>query len=243
MVSNSISSMVPDREISFDDVSIFIVDDPSKFFLKAHMKTESDKVISQIDSVVTSGFGHELGDGIDGTRSHVVDASMVSIAVCDDKIVGFASCKLYPLTDHRIFYLHGVAVDREHKGKKIGTRLISSLLDSSGMDHIALTTQNPIMYCLVEKLSENLFPAMKSVVDPPGAFSNTAYTLLIAGNRPGFFDQSLFVVYDLYSECLYDSIPKSNRHEVNSFFAKRLDVDARNRTRNGLFLMGKLKQK
>lgn len=242
MVSSSISSMVPDEEILFDDVSLSIVKDPKRFFLKEHLEIESDKVIAQIDKVVTSGFGHELGDGLNGTRSHVVDASMVSIAVCNGEIVGFASCKLYPFIDHKIFYLHGVAVDREHKGKKIGTRLISSLLDSSDMDYIALTTQNPIMYCLVEKLSEGLFPVMKEIVHPPESFSNTAHTLLIAGNRPGFFDQSLFVVYDLYSECLYDSIPKSNRNEVNHFFAKRLGIDARNRTRNGMFLMAKLKK-
>ncbi len=242
MVSKLMNIINPLMTYHFDDVDIYIIKDPKSSFMAKSNKEIAEEIIGQIDQVVTSGFGHELGDGIDGTLNHVIETSMISVAVCSGKIVGFASCKLFPFTDYSVFFLHGVAIDDEHKGRKIGFRLVSLLLSMSGMDYIALTTQNPIMYCLVEKLSHELNPSL-GVLDCRNTLPlSLLRRLLIVLDRPGFLDEASLVYHDLYSDCLYEKIPSSNRKEVNDFFSKTLEVDVRKQTKKGLFLLARVKK-
>ncbi len=224
---------------SFDSMDVYIINNPKAYFHFEENQEKGDMLIKQIDSVVLSGFGHELGDGVDGTRNHVVETSLIALAVLNNKIIGFASCKIFPFFDYQTFFLHGVAVDDNCKGRGIGFKLVSLLYGISRMEYIALTTQNPIMYSLIRKMSKNIYPSLDSV-------SCEDYLPLIRRmirilDRPGFFYEKDLTYYDLYSQCLYERIPVSRCKDVDNYFKNKLRMDSNRQTLDGLFILSKAK--
>ncbi|MDD4409863.1 MAG: GNAT family N-acetyltransferase [Candidatus Pacebacteria bacterium] len=221
------------KEYLFDDVDIYIIDHDQ--FCSGSGYWQLDESISrQISDVVISAFGDTPVDEVNGIGNFLTSTKMIAVAVHADRVVGFAACKPFPFSDYRLFFLTSMAVDEDYMRKRIGFRLIHSLLESSEMEYLVLVTQSPVMYCLLEKVS---------IICCPGANTSDylplVRRLLIMAGGSGFFDEKTFIYYDFYSRCPYSHIPLSDNKEVNRFFENSLNISARKQSKDVFLLLAR----
>lgn len=226
----------------FDDVCVSVIEEPKIFFDNPVNKITSKQIIFQIKGVIDSSFDCDITHEVGEIPNHIIEASMIALAVRDEKIVGFASCKIFPFPDCGIFFLYGVAVGRNYKRRHIALRIISLLLKKSGMKYLALTTQSPIMYCLVTSILEDVYPKpCIGLVYPFEGLVVLARRLITLLNQPGNFDEQKFVLYSLYKECLYQEIPKSGSCDVDRLFFNSLDINCHKQSKDGILVIGKIR--
>ncbi len=176
-------------------------------------------VMRELTRMTASSFGLELDESKDeGTRQHIQNVDILAIAHSEDSPVGFAS-GFFPREG--LFYLHGVAVSPQVKGKGVARSLMESFVEVSKLPNIAFTTQNPIMYCLVRALYQRIYPSIDARIVPRHV---QEMTTRIMDKRSGTFDPESGVASNLYSTCLYGKLPASSDEEVNQWFADGLQA-------------------
>ncbi len=216
----------------FKDWKISILDNPSGTF---SAQTEIvNLVIGEITTFTVNSFACELDESSnDGVYRHVVDASRLIVLHSDDEILGFAAEKSLGVKE--IMYLHGVAVSDKAKGFGVGRTLIETLLTCSVKQHLAFTTQSPVMFCVARALLNgkiNPTPLKKLVTT-----ELTEIGRRLIKERPGTFEPHEFVVRNLYGDCLYPQIPQSNDQLANNWFSDSLRID-KGVTRDGFLFVG-----
>lgn len=110
---------------------------------------------------------------------------------------------------------------QKFQGKRVGSSLVKILFDNSGMQKLACTTQNPIMFCFLRKLFNKVYPSPEQKLVPDNLRS---LGLKLIRGRRGVFHQDTFIVEDLYSRCLYPKIPESKDQIVNNWFKNALKI-------------------
>ncbi|MDP4000650.1 MAG: GNAT family N-acetyltransferase [bacterium] len=215
------------------EFSISTLDNPKVTFAEPGNQEFTDDLIDMMQVIVAESFGVEpKNKSRDGIRNHVITVDSLAILHQQNKIVGFASSKLFPLDD--TFYLHGVAVAPHLKGKGAGAMLVRTLADRAGLKRIAFTTQNPLMFCLLRSLLAKIFPSPGEKMVPSQL--REVGTRLVFG-RSGNFDPVTFIIRYLYGNCLYDSLPISRDVNVNRWFTDALNV-VNGITRDGFLFIG-----
>jgi len=220
--------------LRFEDLDISIFEDPAGTFSADTALVES--IIAEITAFTAKSFGGELDeDSNDGTYRHVVNNSRLVVIHSDSEILGFAGEKT--LAVEEVMYLHGVAVSNRAKSRGVGRKLVETLLVCSEKPLIGFTTQSPIMFCVARDLlnrSINPRPG-RELVSPELAHIG----LRLMEGRSGVFDPDRFVAQDLYGECLYPQIPRSNDPLVNTWFDDSLRV-VDGVTRDGFLFIGEV---
>lgn len=219
----------------YQHLSMSDINKPAKAFCDNEYTELVNTQLKHLTQIVCESFGTELDDDTsEGVRDHVLTADTVAFVHSENTILGFASSKLFPGMD--VFYLHGVAIANKVKGLGLGSSLVRMLAYESGMRLFACTTQNPIMYSLARSLCNNVFPnhfGVRSHRD----YRETAQQLLSGRNCE--FNSDTFVCNNLYSECLYSSMPHCRDQMINDWFAESLAVQF-GKTRNGFILAGNI---
>ncbi|PIU75565.1 MAG: hypothetical protein COS76_00060 [Candidatus Portnoybacteria bacterium CG06_land_8_20_14_3_00_39_12] len=222
-----------DLAVCVKDWFIWVTEEPKALF----EKQENFWIIELVRCVAADSFGVEIEQkSFEGIRDHLANADLVSVAYGHGEIYGFASVRI--LSDFDIFFLHGVAIAKKFQSRGVGLKLISALLNRRRLGKIALTTQNPAMFCLTRKMTSIVYPSPEDkivplVVRPIG--------ISLMKNRRGVFVQNTFIQEGLYSQCLYPVIPESNDDEVNSWFRESLKIE-NGITRNGFLFIGEFKE-
>ncbi len=221
------------RSFAWNGAMISILPEP-KLALTSEKHVEFvDQLISKLETLTSGSFGRELENHTqDGVRCHVENVESLAFLHDDDEVFGFASSKLFP--DHGVFYLHGVAMAENSKWKGGGRALMRTLMNISKLNRIAFTSQNPIMYSLLRKLCERVYPDPKEH-HVPASLHELGHELI--KGRPGEFDCSTFIATDIYGRCLYDSIPKAKDTMANDWFARSLNIMNGN-SRNAFLFIG-----
>jgi len=195
--------------------------------------TAANSLLGDLTAMVAASFGNPLDErSNDGTRSHV--DKVAGIAIVHDGIIplGFASCK-FPAKG--TFYLHGVAVSPTAKGEGYGKLLVKSLLEKFLAESLICTTQNPVVFHLLNSLFEDVFPNTTSGL--PEQVRGVAKSLL--NGRGESFDPISGVVSGLYGGCLYPKIPTGTDAPTDAWFKSALRVDEEGRTKNGFVFVAK----
>jgi hypothetical protein len=197
---------------------------------------ETKEIVQHLFSVFTKmtagSFGIPLDESKDdGTRQHVQGVDALMIAHSGENVLGFAS-GFFPREE--ITYLHGVAIAPEAKGCGVGLRLVKALVETSGLKNLAFTTQNPIMYCLLRDISQHVYPSPEDQSVPLRLHDRTCRLMQ---DRSGVFEPATGISRNLYSKCLYASLPESSDHAVNRWFEDSLKAE-RGNTRDAFCFIG-----
>lgn len=213
--------------------TISVLFNPKLMMLDPENAESVDHLIEDLQIITAESFGTELETkSDDGVRNHVVNVDSIAFLHDHDKILGFASSKLFP--EEKLFYLHGVATARSFKCKGVGNKLICTLMEAANLYRIAFTTQNPIMFCLLRSLCKKVYPNPESKEVPVNL---KELGIKLISERPGKLDPRTFVITELYDRCLYDKIPDSNDKCVNQWFQTVLNVK-NGLTRDGFLFIG-----
>jgi GNAT superfamily N-acetyltransferase len=192
-------------------------------------------LIAELSALTARSFGMPLDESSsDGTRAHLQGVDALALLYEGQRVVGFAS-GFFPRAG--MFYLHGIAVAPEAKGKGTASVLVKTLWAESGLDEIAFTTQNPIMFALLRSLAKTVYPNPRENI--PSHLQMKA-TELMQG-RPGTFNPATGGARNLYNRCLYNAIPKSSDEEVDRWFGFALGI-RQWQTRHALLLLGEGKK-
>lgn len=216
----------------YDGVDVSVIKKPVNVF---GAEPYSNGLMDDMQRLATVSFGAEFDESSqDGVREHILGADIIAILYSEKSILGFASAKRMEVEGEKIFYLHGIVIATEHKGNGGSKKLIETLSQLCEANKIALTTQNPVVFCLLNSLCDKVFPSPfdKSVPQEIRGLGGK----LIEG-RQGKFNPQTFVVNGLYDKCLYGGLPQSRRKEVNSWFSEALEVE-RGLTTNGFLFVG-----
>lgn len=170
------------------------------------------------------GSTYSLEDMLD----HVEKVSGVVFLYSEGELIGFASA-IYPRSG--FFYLQGVAVAPHMSGKGYALELVRLLFKSSGLNEIALNTQNPRIFCLLRSLCHNVYPSPTLLV--PERF-NKRVSAIVAGKA---LSLETGVRENLYSHCLYEQIPQSGDEVVDRWFSDALSI-VDGKTSSGFLLIG-----
>ncbi len=199
-------------------------------------ESDLEVVLAQLAEIVSASFGvSQSAEKSHGIRDRILNVDGLAIWHGGGQLHGFASMKAFP--ELRTCYLHGVSVRNESKG--IGgslhlARAVIALMPDAA--YFAFTTQNPVMYCLMTKVARRTFPNPDRPT-VPARFSDLGRQL-IKGRR-GTFDVETFVNRELYTQCLYPTLPRSRSHIANDWFDDSLDVKS-GRTTDGFLFIGEL---
>jgi hypothetical protein len=219
--------------VGWNGATISVLDNP-RLVLTDSVNTDIvDRLMGDLQKIATESFGTELdNETTDGVRNHVVNSETIAFLHDRDKILGFASSKLFP--EEEVFFLHGVATARSSKCRGVGKKLIYTLSNMSGMKRVAFTTQNPIMFCLLRSLCKKVYPQPEQP-KVPAEFKQFGYKLIT--DRSGNMDPDSFVITGLYERCLYNEIPDSYDKIVNQWFQTTLKIED-GLTSNGFLFIG-----
>jgi len=200
-----------------------------------YYKTESFKkifqlkIIKSITEIVSFGFGKN-GD-LEDVKNHIFESDNIGLIYVDDKMVGFATTRNY--FDIDLCYLHGIVVSTTHKG--LGTFLLKKMFLNSEMSLCGFTTQNPAMYLTAKKCTSSLFP-------DPNFETSEDYVLLgkkLTVDRPGVYQKNMSIK-NLYPDCLYEKIPKSNDLNIWSWWNNLVEIDNYGESKDGIVFIGKI---
>ena len=223
------------RTILKDGTMIAFVDKMEEL---SKIVNENEFVLDHFHDTTADAFGVEnKKENRDGVRDHVLNVSAIAVCYNKSTILGFASIK--QLANQNVFYLHGIAMRLALQGKGIGDAMIQGLLSKNqGWKFVTLTTQSPIVYCLIKRYCSDLFPSLNHQPIPRDLQEIGADLMK---QRKGDFDPVKFVSHNLYSKCLYGhGIPMSRDKELNCWFEKSLRI-TEGMSNDGLLLLGKLK--
>lgn len=213
-------------------VSVSVLENPASAF-----RIESEEFVNGLlgsfQVVAAQGFGVELGaQSLEGIRSHVLSVDSLAVLHQEDTLLGFASSKFFK--EEGVFYLHGIVVSPLSKGQGGGALLLQTVLEQTNFPMIALTTQNPVMFCLLRRFCREVYPSpLQPLV--PQELSWIGNRLVVG--RSGRFSETTFVIKELYKRCLYNAIPRSRDEAVNRWFDKTLAVK-KGVSRNGFLFVG-----
>ncbi|MEI6479928.1 MAG: GNAT family N-acetyltransferase [bacterium] len=219
--------------VDWEGATISVLDNPRLILTDSVNAEVVDRLIVDLKKITAESFGADLdNDTDDGVRNHVVDAGSIAFLHDHGQILGFASSKVFP--EEGVFYLHGIATAQNYKCRGVGRKLAHTLSSKANLRMIAFTTQNPIMFCLLEGLRTKVYPNPKNPEVPMDL--RKLGTKLTFG-RSGNIDLNSFVVTGLYEKCLYDKIPCSRIKTVNQWFETALSVEDGS-THNGFLFIG-----
>lgn len=189
------------------------------------------QLISDLTRMTAQSFGSSLNEASDeGTRQHIEGVDGLAILHNKQEVFGFAS-GLFPREG--LFYLHGVAISPVAKGYGRARILLQSLKEGSRLGAIAFTTQNPLMFCLLRSMYREVYPNPEGGL--PISWREQANRLMTG--RTGEFNPETGVAKNLYSKCLYDSVPFSRDETVNAWFSNLLNIQC-GQTRDGFLFLG-----
>ena len=219
--------------VGWNGAMISVLDNPRLVLADSANAEVVNRLIGDLQKITAESFGAELDTGTDdGVRNHVVDSETIAFLYDRDKILGFASSKLFP--EEETFFLYGVATARSSKCRGVGKKLIHTLSNMAGMKRIAFTTQNPIMFCLLRSLCTRVYPQPEH---PKVPLKFKRFGTRLVADKPGSMDPDSFVITGLYGRCLYDEIPDSYDKKVNQWFQTALKVED-GLTSNGFLFIG-----
>lgn len=216
-----------------DGITISVLKNPKPALVSLENKEVVDSIINDLGVIATESFGAKLDEQTnDGVRNHVIEVDSLGFIHKQNKLLGFASSKLFH--EDRLFYLHGVAIATEFKGRGGGTILVKKLAEIAGFPRIAFTTQNPIMFCLLKKLCRKVYPR-PGVEEIPQELKKLGCKI-IDGRSDGLNPEKL-VVNQLYGRCLYNQIPDCTDLIVKQWFTESLEIEG-GLTRNAFLFIG-----
>ena len=217
-----------------DGFSISVQNEPQKLLLTLNDEARS-ALVARACYVAEEGFGRSRNGDTRGIYDHLFNAHALALLYHDDTLVELASCKHH--RDEDIFYVHGVVMLRNIMGRGLGTHLIKVLLKGSQFRRIALTTQDPRVFHVLNKIAKKVVPS-PTEPQPPRHLQDTAVRLT-QGRQGSSLDPNTFVLRSLYKECLYDTIPQSRDGNVSHWFTKSLNIQD-GLTRDGFLFIGEL---
>lgn len=191
----------------------------------------ASEIIQDLCGVAGNGFGAppEEHQG-EGARSHIQGVDALLLLHNKTQALGFASA-FFPREG--FLYLHGIVLSPAAKGKGGSRLLVRSLLEMYEGPDIALSTQNPVVFCLLRSMYRAVYPSPEA--EMPQRLWDRAQG--IVRERSGTFDVKTGVRLKAYTQCLYPQIPESGDQSVNDWFARQLQIED-GKTRNGFLFLG-----
>lgn len=219
--------------LEYGGFSVIILGNPRVVFAEADACGLVDDIVDEVQIVSAESFGVELKNkSREGIKNHVISVDSLALLYQGDNIAGFASAKHFSLDD--VFFLHGIAVSPNAKGRGAGAFLAKSLIRHVNLHRVSFTTQNPFMFCLLRSITARIFPSPQEP-DVPFRLYDLGEKLI--NGRRGSFNPSTFVIKGLYNGCLYSSIPASRDSAVNDWFTASLNI-VDGITRDGFLFIG-----
>jgi len=210
-----------------DDYKIVVVEKP-KYTLTAE---QQETIIRLLQKPSSEGFGHHVRE--DSLRKRILqDQEYLLLPVIDEQLVGFGSASF--MEEPGFLYYEGVVISLEAQGKGIGSRLMKILVRHSACTSLVFTTQSPVMYLLLHRISRVIYPDLHEESIPRDIQKVGTQFMR---RRQGEFDGNSFVAHNLYPHCLYTKYPWCGITEIDSFFKRKLHfIDEE--TNDGFLLIG-----
>lgn len=204
--------------------------------VKHDLDTEhKNALVDLIYPVAVSAFNVNPSDVFyKDVEEHIFDADILVVSILNNRVSGFASVRKMDQLD--TMFIHGIAVCRTAQNRGVASSILGKLIKESKYSRIAFTTQNPIMFCLLQKKVTRCFP---TPCNPEVSSREWDFGQQIMRLRRGVFDPKTFVSKDLYDQCLYPEINLTNDPSVNSWFKEKLEIVS-GQTRNGFLLCGEI---
>src|SRR3989338_8223295 len=219
-----------EKVIEMGDCIIKLIDNTEEFFTAG----ENESIIYRLREIAADSFGVEIEDkSLEGIRDHVIHVDVCALGYINKVLIGFASVRILHELD--ILFVHGIAVLMDEQTKGAGSKLLKALIEHYTKNRLAFTTQNPVMYDVIKKFCRDVYPSLEQ--KGPEKIQGIGCKLM--EGRRGVFNPRTFVSQNLYSCCLYDSIPLSKKQFVNEWFDRVLRIQNRI-TSDGILLIGKL---
>ena len=231
MISTSkLIQIVGGHEVNRDGCNMIFVEDTRDIL----NQDESIPVIEAARVIAADGFGVDVQlKSLEGIRDHLINVSACAF-VCLGELMGFASVKIFDELD--VLYLHGIAMRTDCQSKGLGKRLLQEIINLYPKSKITFTTQNPVMYDVLNSLCCKVYPSPQNHIVP--TYLQELGAELMAGRR-GKFSKETFVSEGLYQKCLYDKIPQSKNSSVDQWFQHALCMENR-KSKDGLLFIGEI---
>lgn len=165
---------------------------------------QQEALLQSLGPAASRGFGHQVT--ADSLRRHMlVGQSYLFVAKREDTFTGFMSAENLPDSiSPSAVYLSGVVLSSGSQGKGLGSAMLRYLLEVSKCKILAFTTQSPVMYLMLKKVSKVVHPGLKGEPIPP-KLQETGKQIM--EGRRGEFCPTTFVNRNLYPHCLYPEFP------------------------------------
>lgn len=196
------------------------------------LDSEQQKVLLiGLGPAASGGFGRTVT--AESMRKHVLEGQdHLLLAKFRGTFVGFAAAK--NLERMPGIFLTGVVFSPECQGKGLGSAVFRALLGVTKCQILAFTTQSPIMYLMLMRISKLVYPWLSGNPIPPDL---RELGIQLMKSRRGEFCSETFVNKGLYPQCLYSKFPWCNDSQVNAFFRRMLHFEG-DKTRDGFLLIG-----
>jgi hypothetical protein len=149
-------------------------------------------------------------------RDRLLGADLLLLLDDGTSIVGFATTVDYPQYD--MLYLDGIVLLPQVVG--VGSQMLQAICAETSFARMALTTQNPRMYCSARKVTKRMYPSPEERRVPEHLIEIANE---VKGER-GVLDLTTFVIRNLYESCRYETIPDSRDPQVDRWFADALAI-------------------
>ena len=184
---------------------------------------EKKRIVEETSVVVSDAFEVPMSEElIQSTEEHVINVDVLGLAVSEKKeIVGLISIKKLSVCD----LIYGIAVKKRHQRKRIGRRLIRETCKGI----LAVRTSNPIIYLLLERECNRVFPSLtEQRVRNKEAVKAANHVLTALGTGLSDFNEETFVIKNAFPEPLEEELPKCSEELVNDWFKQKLSNSSRN---------------
>ncbi len=189
---------------------------------------EQARLLEVLAPIAFLGFGREPTD----TSGHILGSEHLFVIEEEASPIGFASVRTHRYGIH----LDGIVFLPGSQQRGLGGRVLDLVLEVfPDAEYLTLTTQSPVMYCVLRSRSIVVYPNPSERV--PAYMAAMAIEIL---ENCGAKLNPYLVLEGWYEHELYPSIPVSTDSKVNQFFWEILRI-CDGQSLNGFFCIGQIR--
>jgi len=200
------------------------------FVVEEIKQTQKNYLAKKCHPVAVDSFGTEMT--IEDVVFHVSESELLVLGYEKKELIVFGSFVIIKNNICKILYMHGVCVAAYKQGCGIVGRIVDYANNLVNADFLALRTQNPRLYKALKKQFRSgiIYPSLANEALNEDVISMGQYIVASLDRDSANYDCDGMLFRQVYSECLYQSIPFTGDDEVDEIFRKKLNlVDGKSR--------------
>lgn len=193
-----------------------------------------ENLLPSLRIIASRGFDREVSQ--ESIQRHTLtNQDYLFLIQGGNALVGFASVKIL-LDIESCAFLTGIVFLPEHQGRGLGNQIFSQVKKASKCKILGLTTQSPMIYRLLQKISVDIYPDVNGRAVPENV-QMLGQKIMQECRKGKPFCSQTFVSKEIYPQCLYTEFPWCRDSQINAFFKRNLHFEG-DKTKDGFLLIG-----